>query len=34
MNLGMASALATLLFVFLVAVTTVYLYLIRMREEA
>ena len=34
MNLGMASALATLLFVFLVAVTTVYLHLIRMREEA
>jgi ABC-type sugar transport system permease subunit len=33
MNLGMASAVATLLFVFLVVMTTVYLYLIRLREE-
>lgn len=33
MNLGLASAVATVLFVFLVVVTTVYLYLIRLRDE-
>ena len=33
MNLGLASAVATVLFFFLVVVTSVYLYLIRLRDE-